>query len=428
MIRLTAQEREILAGREGPFRQKALEFIVRYAEVLGAEELCRISRATLFIGAQHYLDVYPQDEDYRKIFSQFYLNSEEILDFGTVDPGCKAQTCAGCCEWDGLEGAHGDPQRYQRNQIYMEAAKKMGISIVDSCTPYYEGWIPMMGEHFVSTESSNVVLSNSLFGGYGTSDGVEAAVCAAISGRIPRWGMHIPENRFGTCVVHVQARIETQCDWDLLGYTLGRMMPKGSIPVVVGAGETLEINGMRQFCAAVSVLSNTELCHIVGYTPEARTLEMALGGKTPAYEITIGEADIQQSRDMLCDAGEGPVGLVFLGCPHVALDELKEFACYLQGKHVAPGSELQIWTDCGTKEKAKRSGYLSTIEQAGGNVLVGSCPVVMGKESISHAKSLVMYGAKQAHTIRHQAQVPVYYGSPEECLEAAVTGVWKTKK
>ena len=33
-----------------------------------------------------------------------------------------------------------------------------------------------MGEHFVSTESSNVVLSNSLFGGYGTSDGVEAAV------------------------------------------------------------------------------------------------------------------------------------------------------------------------------------------------------------------------------------------------------------
>jgi len=39
MVQLTRYEEKMLKGEFGEFKQKALEFIVRYAEVLGANEL-----------------------------------------------------------------------------------------------------------------------------------------------------------------------------------------------------------------------------------------------------------------------------------------------------------------------------------------------------------------------------------------------------
>ena len=69
MLKLTDHEKEMLDGKMGKFKQKAMEFNVRYAKVLGAEEFCEVSRATLFIGAQHYLDCYKHGEEYKKIFS-----------------------------------------------------------------------------------------------------------------------------------------------------------------------------------------------------------------------------------------------------------------------------------------------------------------------------------------------------------------------
>lgn len=58
----------------------------------------------------------------------------------------------------------------------MEITKNAGVSIVNSCTPYYVGWIPLKDEHFVTTESSNVVISNSKFSTCGNADGIEAFI------------------------------------------------------------------------------------------------------------------------------------------------------------------------------------------------------------------------------------------------------------
>jgi predicted aconitase len=61
MLRLADDDRRMLGGEYGAFRQRAMAFNVGYAKVLGAEEMCPVSRATLFIGAQHYLDCYAED-------------------------------------------------------------------------------------------------------------------------------------------------------------------------------------------------------------------------------------------------------------------------------------------------------------------------------------------------------------------------------
>lgn len=425
MMRLTDYEQRMLNGEMGAFRQKAMAFNVRYGNVLGAEEMCEVSRATLFIGAQHYLDCYDGDEDYRKIFSEFYLCSDEPVDFAQMADCCKTQTCAAACDFLECGRTHVSKQRHERNWAYSQTMRDYGVKIVDSCTPYYVGWIPLMGEHFVSTESSNVVISNSVFGARGNSDGVEAAVCAAITGRTPKWGMHVRENRYADCRVRINCDVESVFEWDVVGFTIGRLLPKHVVPVVTGDFRRPEINRMRQFCSSISVPSATELCHMVGITPEAQTLEMAVGPKKILHEIEITQADCDKSLEMICDPGEGPVDYVSIGCPHLALDELKDVAAYLRGKRVRDGVELQVWTDYAIKAMAEVNGYAQAIEDAGAYLLTGSCPVVMREESHGHARAMAMNGVKQAFSIKNQTDAPVYYGDMYRCIDAAVSGRWE---
>ena len=84
-----------------------------------------------------------------------------------------------------------------------------------------------------------------------------------------------------------------------------------------------------------------------------------------------------------------------------------------------------IWTDYATKEMADVNGYTEAIENAGGYLLTGSCPIVMREESHKHAKAMAMFGAKQAFGIQHQTKVPVYYGDIFQCIDAAISGKWE---
>jgi len=59
----------MLDGLHGKARQKAIEFIVRYGEVIGAQKLCRVAWADLFCGRHAYLDVIGSN-DFDAVFSR----------------------------------------------------------------------------------------------------------------------------------------------------------------------------------------------------------------------------------------------------------------------------------------------------------------------------------------------------------------------
>ncbi len=424
MVKLTDYEKDMLEGKMGNFKQKSMDFIVRYAGVLGAEELCEVSRATMFIGAQHYLDCYSDDKSYEEIFSEFYLCSDEIIPLDKFSSDCKCQTCAAPCDISEYEKTHLTKEYHEKNLKFIQATKNAGVKIVESCTPYYVGWVPLMGEHYVTTESSNVVMSNSIFGAMGNSDGVEAAVCAGITGRIPKWGMHIKENRYGDCVFNIKCNIESSADWDVLGFTIGRLLPKNSIPIIIGDFKRPDVDKLKQFFSSISVTSATEICHIVGLTPEAQTLEMAMGNKKIKLQMDIVQEQLEESMKMICDEGESEVDYISIGCPHLSLDELKDTAEYINGKKIKYGVELLIWTDYATKEMANVNGYSKIIEDSGAYLLTGSCPIVMREESHRHAKAMVMNGVKQAYGIKNQTKVPVYFGDIYKCIDSAISGRW----
>lgn len=423
MIQLTPYEQDMLDGVFGAFKQKALENIIAYAEVLGAAQLCEVTKATVYLGAHPYLDAVKSDR-YDDIFSQMLLSSDKTIPIDTFSSSCFCQTCVTPCDHYVYEPLHVSKERFELNHKFLEITKEAGVSIVNSCTPYLTGWLPLMGEHFVTTESSNVLMCNAVLGACGNSDGLEAAVWSAICGRTPLWGNHIMSNRLATHRFLLECPSETALDWDIIGYSVGRKLPPHGVPVLDSPFRRPDLIKLKQCFASMATTSGAEMCHIVGITPEARTLEMATGGKdVPVIRIT--KEDYEQSMEMLCDPGSGEVQFVTLGCPHYTLEEIREVALYLKGKQVHKQVLLMLWTDIPTKESANVNGYTKLIEDAGAHLLTSGCPLVIGPQCHQGISGMAMDGAKQAHYIRSESKAKVYYGSKYQCIDAAISGKWE---
>ncbi len=429
MVKLTDYEQRMLAGEMGPFKQRALQKIVDYANALGAEELCTVTKATVYFGYHPYLEAIESD-DYDEIFSRMVLCSDKKYKLDQFSTECFSQTCAGPCDHYCHEPINISKEVFDKNRKFLDLTRDAGVSIAGSCTPYLSGWIPLRGEHFVSTESSNILMSNSLFGACGNADGLEASAWSAICGRTPLWGNHILSNRYANVVVDVQCKSETATDWDIMGLTLGRLLVDANCrPVLTGNFHRPDLNKLKRFYASLATTSGCEICHVEGCTAEAPTLEAALAGHEPIRRIVITQEEYDKSFASVCDSGSADVQMIALGCPHYSLEELKNVAELLKGKKVAENVNLQIWTDMAMQQLAVVNGYAAIIEEAGGHLLNSGCPVVCGRTIFDKITTgFATDGAKQAHYLHtdlSSKNCKVFYGDTAKCIEAAIKGRWE---
>ena len=288
----------------------------------------------------------------------------------------------------------------------------------------------MRGEHFVTSESHVVLLCNSIFGACGNADGIEAGFWSAICGRTPKWGNHLPENRYGNGVVQIHCKAETPTDWDLIGYTLGGLMPSRSIPVLIGNFNKPDIIRLKQCFAAMATSGDTELCHIVGLTPDAPTLQDALGHKEPEWSLELTDEMVSKAKQNICQKPCGPVGFVSLGCPHYSIDEIRTVADYIRGKKVDSRVNFQVWTSYPIKCMADVCGYAEVIRQAGGEIYTRDCPLGplgFNDHIIRGVSGMAFDSAKQAHYMLSSVppEIVIYYGTPFECIDAAIRGRWE---
>ncbi|MHB0978704.1 MAG: aconitase X [Thermoleophilia bacterium] len=424
MPRLTDYEQGVLQGGEGRLKQVCLQNIVRYAEILGAEELCEVTKATVFCGAHNYLGVC-RSEDFDEVFSRMNLATDETIEFDDTYGNSYIQSCVAPCEQSRYEPFGQSQEFFDKNSHYLERARKAGAIIAGSCAPYLTGWLPVRGEHFVTTESSVTLMGNSLWGAMGNSDGIEAAFWSAICGRTPKWGNHVEENRVGTHLVEVQAHVNSVLDFDILGRAVGVSLPSSAVPVISGRFGGMDFQKLRQMFTSLAVSSNCEMCHVVGYTPEARTVDDAFRGNTPAGTMTIDERAMGDSYEAVCDPGEGAVDFVSLGCPHYDIDQIKRVAGLLEGKTVHPGVHFMVWTVYPIKAMADLNGYTRIIEEAGGHIYAGSCPATIGPVFLDKYSGCVFDSVKQAGAVKSETDRAVYLGDAERCVDAAVAGRWE---
>lgn len=428
MVRLTEYEQKMLDGEFGRYKQIAMEHVVEFANVMGAEELVKISKVHMCAGCPPL--EYGHSDDFDESFRRTYLWTKENVGFEGFSPDVYIQT-------DGAAVDHYDPKpMYNSEELFkLNHERELrfaegGASIVGSCTPYLNGWILTRGETFMTTESSNVLFSNSVFGAAGNANGMAACGWAAITGRGPKCGMHIPENRLATVEVQIKCKCDTPRDWDIIGYALGKLIIKhnNAIPVLTGEFHDIDTIRLKRMFSAIATTSGLEMCHIEGVTPEASTKEIALGNKTDYSVLSITQGDYDNAVRCLCDPGSGPVQLVTVGCPHYSLQEIRDAAKYIKGKKVHEGVRLIFWTSSSIREAARLSGYLNTIEEAGATIGTNGCPLVQGFECYRGVTGMVADAAKQAHYNRSWLKGgKMYYGTMEQCVDAAVSGVWEEK-
>lgn len=67
--------------------------------------------------------------------------------------------------------------------------------------------------------------------------------------------------------------------------------------------------------------------------------------------------------------------MVYLGCPHASLEEMKSYAELLGGGRVNDGAQLWITTNRWVRQMAQDAGILTVLERAGAKVISDTCPI-----------------------------------------------------
>ena len=109
---------------------------------------------------------------------------------------------------------------------------RRGVNILATCTPYQVGNIPVRGEHCAWMESSAVVYANSVLGARTNCEGTASTGAASLTGKIPCWGNHRPENRYGTHLIEVARRWTTS--WTGACSAISRRRGRRGAPVLTG--------------------------------------------------------------------------------------------------------------------------------------------------------------------------------------------------
>lgn len=427
MLKLTNYEISILNGEKGRLQQVAMENIVRYAEVLGADELCEITKATVFCGCHEYLNVLDSD-DFHEIFTKLNLSKEDIIPFDNTYENCYVQSCVSPCDQYEHKPFNQSKNFFEKNSYFLEESKKAGVIIAGTCAPYLTGWLPIKGEHFVTTESGVTIIGNSIWGAFCNADGIEAAFWSSICGRTPKWGYHLEENRYGTHLIKVEANIDSVIEWELLGKAMGNKLPTNSKPVLVGDFKNVDFVKLKHLLTSLSIASNCRICHIVGITPEARTVEDAFKGHEIKGEITITNKDLEDVYSILCDKEEVKIDLVSLGCPHYDINQIKNVAYYLKNKKIHKDVTFMLWTVYSIKCMADLNGYTKIIEDAGGHIYTSTCPTTIGDIFLKNYPNQLYDSLKQSGSVRSsELKNNIYYTDMYRCIDAAIQGKWEDK-
>jgi predicted aconitase len=423
---LSDDEKAMLDGRAGAGKQKAMELLIRYGEALGAERFVDTNNvagvpgsSTLFL--QNYYKT-RGNGGYEAIFSLYDLDSDEIVPV----PQASAHTCH-------LQGGM-DPDLWTVQGMSEEAFRHFqedekevaghGIEVLKTCTPYLAGNVPVKGEHCAWMESSAVVYCNSVIGARTNTEGRESTSAAMLTGKIPDWGFHRDEFRHATHRIEVETPVSSIMDWGMLGYFIGDAVQE-NIPVVTGAYSQADPIRHKHFGAAAASSGGVEMYHIVGVTPEAATLEMALGPASNRVEtIPYGPAERRRVYEALNSNGTDPnVDYVMLGCPHYSIEQMAEAARLLEGKKIRSGSNLWIFTSRAVKTMADLNGYTKTIRGAGGYVMTDTCSAI-GRAVPKGTKVVALDSAKQTHYLPAIMGIEAWFGTTEDCINAALTGKW----
>jgi len=411
-MRLSDEEQAILAGELGEPRRFALEQQMAVGRFFGARDFVPIAQAHLMADGEAVgeagLSLLERLADHPK--------EDRLVRVPTVtDPrGVDRRLCARLRQPDYADA---------REQRIVRALEAFGCLMTNTCINYQTVMAPVMGEHVAYGDTGSVNYANSVCGARSNFEGGVAALWAALTGRTPRYGMHLEAERKARSIFELKFRPRELTEWGALGGVVGRQLRSyWDIPILTGLDQVPGSDALKHLAASLGSYGATPLFHLAGVTPEAPTLEAAVaeGARGP---IPIERADIAAFQSGFARHDER-VDLVVFAAPQLSLLELQTLAGLLDGRRVADGVTLLAATTEENAAAARRMGLAETIERAGGRILEGVCFYNMYARELGAAngwRRLVTNSAKLANIIGGYGYEPAL-ASMARCVEAACRG------
>jgi len=422
-VKLSKQDKQFLAGQHGKAAQMAMRILVRMAEVCQATELMNVSQAHI---------------DGCGLLSETSLEFAETL--ATLGGYASVPTT--------LNMGPLDLQNWREFGVNEDFAAKairqakaytdMGCIPTWTCAPYQSYLTPRFGQQIAWGESNAICYANSILGARTNRYGDFIDICAAITGRVPKCGLHLKENRKGQILLRLvdinPAIMKSNAFFAILGHLVGSLV-EDKIPVIEGFGfppggvPPVEASSdqLKALCAAAASSGAVALFHAIGLTPEANTLEEAFQGKDPERVIDIHLSDLHTASSDLSTAQEGAnLDLVVLGCPHFSFDEFRELAKLIRtqtqkGKTRHPDVRFVVISCQTSYSLLQRSDFFDVLTNFGVEITLDTCifhtPMVP-----PDTKVIMTNSGKCAYYAPGELGVQIAFGSVAECIDSAING------
>ncbi len=305
----------------------------------------------------------------------------------------------------------------------IKACEQLGILMTNTCINYQITMPPVLGDHVAYGDTGVVIYTNSVLGARSNFEGGPSAIAAGITGRTPKYGLHLNEKRQSTRRFSINHRPGNLTEWGILGAEIGRRCNSyWEVPVIEGITTAPTSDELKHFGAAMASFGSTPLFHIVGITPEASSLEVVCQNGIPPVE-KISEDELYQLQDQFGKKGD-KVDVVVFAAPQLSIIELADLAKLVDGKKLHSKTDMIVCTAPGVAADSERLGFTRRIESCGARLLVGTCFYNQYAKEIGEAngwKTILSNSTKIVNIISGYGYKPALRNM-EQCVASAVAG------
>ncbi|MEM1545691.1 MAG: aconitase X catalytic domain-containing protein [Candidatus Methanomethylicia archaeon] len=363
---LTKHEEDMLNGIYGDGLRRAMKIIIGLGKIGNATHLIDVKSA--HISGVSYSNI--GDE-----------GLEFLEELASLNVKVKVPTTLNPCGIDlikwRLMGV--DDEYYNKQAKIIKAYEALGVKATCTCTPYLYDNIPMRKDHIAWAESSAVIYANTFIKAYTNKESGISALASALTGKTAYYGLHNDRKRKPEIAVKANFKVKGALEFSVLGYFTGRVSGE-RIPLILEAYPKT-IPEKKQFSAGLSA---------------SGSVGMALFRRRGNMETVDFDRDM--FKDVIDELSvEDDFSILFLGCPHLCLEEIEEIARMVKGRKIVRGKEVWLCTSKSAYIQAFNNGFIKVIEDAGLKVFIDTC-LIVSPVKIKH--TIGTNAMKTAHYIR----------------------------
>ena len=380
---LTDEQQAVLNGSKGETMAKVMKTLVMYGETFGADKLV------------------PVTSEYNHLVTSFGLKMmkpvfdlmQQLIDAGavsqqkfSVDPRPLDKNVPANL----LQKLIFNKFMYATQESYEKQLKELGLMNEDAftCACYLDqvGNKPKKGDILSWAESSAVVYANSVLGARCNRNSGIMDIMGSIAGCVPHFGLLTDEGRQATWIIKVATTKKPEAQ--LLGSAIG-MKVMEDVPFITGMNEWLgtELTDevcayLKDFGAATASNGAVGLYHIENLTPEAK--EQGAGLIAPGAKVyVIDDAELERVQREYPVMWKDPAGapkLCFVGCPHMSMQQLKDWTVRVEEGLKASGNKKVLvptvfTTAPAVKKEFEKTAFAQRLKDTG-VILSYICPLM----------------------------------------------------